>query len=134
MPSRRNSTRKPASFECAVSMMRSSKEDIMFTARAENISASGIYFSTRDIERIFGAEVDGEKNLVDLAQKVLAKMNANARVVVDVKYDKMHSLIKDATITRFEISTGKGKEIGLGCKFDKRLTFKEMALLGLLAT
>jgi hypothetical protein len=134
MPSRRNSTRKPASFECAVSMMRSSKEDIMFTARAENVSASGIYFSTRDIERIFGAAVEGEKNLVDLAQKVLAKMNANARVVVDVKYDKMRSLIKDATITRFEISTGKAKEIGLGCKFDKRLTFKEMALLGLLAT
>jgi len=132
MPSRRNSTRKPASFDCAVSMMRSRKDDVMFTARAENISASGLYFSSRDIERIFGVEADGEKNLVDLAQKVLSKMNT--RVVVDVRYDKMHSLIKDATITRFEISTGKGREIGLGCKFDKRLTFKEMALLGLLAT
>ena len=28
----------------------------------------------------------------------------------------------------------KTKEIGLGCKFDKRLSFKEMALLGLLAS
>ena len=113
-------------------MMRNSTNDVMFFSRAENISASGIYFASRDIERIFGAEVDGEKNLVELAQKVLAKMNT--RVVVEVKYDKMHSLIKDATITRFEISTGKTKEIGLGCQFDKRLSFKEMALLGLLAS
>jgi hypothetical protein len=131
MPSRRNSTRKPASFECAVSMMRDNSRDVMFFSRAENISASGIYFSSRDLERIFGPEVDEEKNLVELAQKVLSRMNA--RVVVEVKYDKMHSLIKDATITRFEISTGKVREIGLGCRFDKRLSFKEMALLGLLA-
>jgi len=132
MPSRRNSTRKPASFECAVSMMRSKREDVMFTAKAENISASGVYFSSQDIQRIFGSEVDGEKNLVDLAQKVLSKMNA--KVVVELRYDKMRVLLKDATITRFEISTGKDREIGLGCKFDKRLSFKEMALLGLLAT
>ena len=132
MPSRRNSTRKPASFECAVSMMRDTANDVMFFSQAQNISASGIYFSSRDIERIFGPEVDNEKNLVELAQKVLARMNT--RVVIEIKYDKMHSLIKDATITRFEISTGKTKEIGLGCKFDKRLSFKEMALLGLLAS
>ncbi len=132
MPSRRNSTRKPASFECAVSMMRDRASDVMFFSRAENISASGIFFSSKDLERIFGAEVEGEKNLVELAQKVLAKMNT--RVVVEIKYDKMHSLIKDAAITRFEISTGKTKEIGLGCRFDKRLSFKEMALLGLLAS
>ncbi|MEM8885461.1 MAG: hypothetical protein AAGD14_15455 [Planctomycetota bacterium] len=132
MPSRRNSTRKPASFECAVSMMRDTAHDVMFFSQAQNISASGIYFSSRDIERIFGPEVDSEKNLVELAQKVLARMNT--RVVIEIKYDKMHSLIKDATITRFEISTGKSKEIGLGCKFDKRLSFKEMALLGLLAS
>ncbi len=132
MPSRRNSTRKPASFECAVSMMRDQSSDVMFFSRAENISASGIYFASRDLERIFGPEIEGEKNLVELAQKVLAKMNA--RVVVEIKYDKMHSLIKDAAITRFEISTGKTKEIGLGCRFDKRLSFKEMALLGLLAS
>ena len=132
MPSRRNSTRKPAAFECAVSMMRETSQDVMFFSRAENISASGIYFSSRDLDRIFGPEVDNEQNLVELAQKVLSKMNT--RVVVEVKYDKMHSLIKDATITRFEISTGKNKEIGLGCKFDKRLSFKEMALLGLLAS
>ncbi|MHC4407952.1 MAG: hypothetical protein ACYS0E_03455 [Planctomycetota bacterium] len=132
MPSRRNSTRKPASFECAVSMMRDTANDVMFFSQAQNISASGIYFSSRDIERIFGPEVDNEKNLVELAQKVLARMNT--RVVIEIKYDKMHSLIKDATITRFEISTGKSKEIGLGCKFDKRLSFKEMALLGLLAS
>jgi len=132
MPSRRNSTRKPAAFECAVSMMRSKTADVMFFSKAENISASGIFFSSRDLDRIFGPEVEGEKNLVELAQKVLAKMHT--RVVVEVKYDKMHSLIKDATITRFEISTGKTKEIGLGCKFDKRLSFKEMALLGLLAS
>lgn len=132
MPSRRNSTRKPASFECAVSMMRDRSSDVMFFSRAENISASGIYFASRDLERIFGPEIEGEKNLVELAQKVLAQMNA--RVVVEIKYDKMHSLIKDAAITRFEISTGKTKEIGLGCRFDKRLSFKEMALLGLLAS
>ncbi|MGQ0612846.1 MAG: hypothetical protein ACT4PV_03755 [Planctomycetaceae bacterium] len=132
MPSRRNSTRKPAAFECAVSMMRSKREDVMFVAKAENISASGVYFSSQDIQRIFGSEVEGEKNLVDLAQKVLSKMNA--KVVVELKYDKMRVLLKDATITRFEISTGKDREIGLGCKFDKRLSFKEMALLGLLAT
>jgi hypothetical protein len=132
MPSRRNSTRKPASFECAVSMMRDNSRDVMFFSRAENISASGIYFSSRDLERIFGPEVEEEKNLVELAQKVLSRMNA--RVVVEVKYDKMHSLIKDATITRFEISTGKVREIGLGSRFDKRLSFKEMALLGLLAS
>jgi len=132
MPSRRNSTRKPASFECAVSMMRNSSSDVMFFSQAQNISASGIYFSSRDIERIFGPEVEGEKNLVELAQKVLAKMNT--RVVVEIKYERMRSLIKDATITRFEISTGKSKEIGLGCKFDKRLSFKEMAMLGLLAS
>ena len=132
MPSRRNSTRKPAAFECAVSMMRETSQDVMFFSRAENISASGIYFSSRDLDRIFGPEVDNEQNLVELAQKVLSKMNT--RVVVEVKYDKMHSLIKDATITRFEISTGKNKEIGLGCKFDKRLSFKDIALLGLLAS
>jgi len=132
MPSRRNSTRKPASFECAVSMMRNGKEDVMFFSRAENISASGIFFASRDIERIFGPEVQGEKNLVELAQKILSRMNT--RVVVELKYDKIRSLIKDATITRFEISTGKTREIGLGCKFDKRLSFKEMALLGLLAS
>ncbi len=113
-------------------MMRNRSTDVMFFSRAENISASGIYFASRDLERIFGPEVDEEKNLVELAQKVLSKMNT--RVVVEVKYDKMHSLIKDATITRFEISTGKTAEIGLGCKFDKRLSFKEMALLGLLAS
>ena len=67
MPSRRNSTRKPASFECAVSMMRDSSSDVMFFSQAQNISASGIYFNSRDIERIFGAEVEGEKNLVELA-------------------------------------------------------------------
>lgn len=132
MPSRRNSTRKPASFECAVSMMRNQSSDVMFFSRAENISASGIFFSSRAIDRIFGPDVEGEKNLVELAQKVLSKMNT--RVVIEVKYDKMHSLIKDATITRFEISTGDTKEIGLGCRFDKRLSFKEMALLGLLAS
>lgn len=132
MPSRRNSTRKPASFECAVSMMRTQSQDVMFFSRAENISASGIYFSSRDLDRILGAESTDENNLVELAQGILAKMNT--RVVVEIKYDKMHSLIKDATITRFEISTGKTKEIGLGCKFDKRLSFKEMALLGLLAS
>jgi hypothetical protein len=132
MPSRRNSTHKPASFECAVSMMRDSSSDVMFFSQAQNISASGIYFNSRDIERIFGSEVEGEKNLVELAQKVLAKMNT--RVVVEIKYDRTRSLIKDATITRFEISTGKSKEIGLGCKFDKRLSFKEMAMLGLLAS
>ena len=98
----------------------------------ENISASGIYFASADLDRIFGSDVEGEKNLVELAQKVLAKMNT--RVVVEIKYDRMHSLIKDAAITRFEISTGKNKEIGLGCRFDKRLSFKEMALLGLLAS
>jgi len=113
-------------------MMRETSQDVMFFSRAENISASGIYFSSRDLDRIFGPEVDNEQNLVELAQKVLSKMNT--LVVVEVKYDKMHSLIKDATITRFEISTGKNKEIGLGCKFDKRLSFKEMALLGLLAS
>ena len=113
-------------------MMRDKHRDVMFVSRAENISASGIFFASRQIEKIFGKEVEGEQNLVELAQKILAKMNA--RVVVEVKYDKMHSLIKDATITRFEISTGKNKEIGLGCKFDKRLSFKEMALLGLLAS
>ncbi len=113
-------------------MMREKHHDVMFVSRAENISASGIFFASRQIEKIFGKEVEGEQNLVELAQKILAKMNA--RVVVEVKYDKMHSLIKDASITRFEISTGKGKEIGLGCKFDKRLSFKEMALLGLLAS
>ena len=113
-------------------MMRDRSSDVMFFSRAENISASGIYFSSRAIERIFGKEVDGEQNLVELAQKVLAKMNT--RVVVEVKYDKLHSLIKDATITRFEISTGEQNEIGLGCRFDKRLSFKEMALLGLLAS
>jgi len=132
MPSRRNSTRKPASFECAVSMMRDPSSDVMFFSRAENISASGIYFASRDLDRIFGPDADDGKNLVELAQSVLSRMNT--RVVVEVKYDKMHSLIKDATITRFEISTGKTKEIGLGCKFDKRLSFKEMALLGLLAS
>ena len=58
----------------------------------------------------------------------------NTRVVVEIKYERMRSLIKDATITRFEISTGKSREIGLGCKFDKRLSFKEMAMLGLLAS
>ena len=113
-------------------MMRDQSSDVMFFSRAENISASGIFFSSRDLERIFGAEVEQEKNLVELAQKILSKMNT--RVVIEVKYDKMHSLIKDATITRFEISTGKTKEIGLCCKFDKRLSFKEMALLGLLAS
>ena len=113
-------------------MMRDKSMDVMFTSIAENISASGIFFSSRQIDKIFGADVEGEDNLVDLAQKILSKMNA--RVVVEVKYDSMHSLIKDATITRFEISTGKSTEIGLGCKFDKRLSFKEMALLGLLAT
>ena len=113
-------------------MMRNSSSDVMFFSQAQNISASGIYFSSRDIERIFGPEVEGEKNLVELAQKVLAKMNT--RVVVEIKYERMRSLIKDATITRFEISTGKSKEIGLGCKFDKRLSFKEMAMLGLLAS
>ncbi len=132
MPSRRNSTRKPASFECAVSMMRDQSSDVMFFSRAENISASGIYFASRDLDRIFGPDADDGTNLVELAQRVLSRMNT--RVVVEVKYDKMHSLIKDATITRFEISTGKTKEIGLGCKFDKRLSFKEMALLGLLAS
>jgi hypothetical protein len=132
MPSRRNSTRKPASFECAVSMMRNGSQDVMFVSRAENISASGIFFSSRDIERIFGPEVQDEKNLVELAQKILSKMNT--RVVIELKYEKVRSLIKDATITRFEISTGKTREIGLGCKFDKRLSFKEMALLGLLAS
>ena len=113
-------------------MMRDQSSDVMFFSRAENISASGIYFASRDLDRIFGADADDGKNLVELAQKVLSRMNT--RVVVEVKYDKMHSLIKDATITRFEISTGKTKEIGLGCKFDKRLSFKEMALLGLLAS
>jgi len=113
-------------------MMRDSASDVMFFSQAQNISASGIYFNSRDIERIFGAEVEGEKNLVELAQKVLAKMNT--RVVVEIKYERMRSLIKDATITRFEISTGKSREIGLGCKFDKRLSFKEMAMLGLLAS
>ena len=114
-------------------MMRDTQNDVMFFSQAQNISASGIYFSSRDIDRIFGPEVDDEKNLVELAQKVLARMNT--RVVVEIKYDKSsRSLIKDATITRFEISTGKSKEIGLGCKFDKRLSFKEMALLGLLAS
>lgn len=114
-------------------MMRDQMYDVMFFAHAENISASGIFFNSKDIRKIFGAAAEGEKNLVELAQRVLAKMNS--RVVVEVKYDKMHSLIKDATITRFEISTGgKEQEIGLGCKFDKRLTFKEMALLGLLAS
>jgi len=132
MPSRRNSTRKPASFECAVSMMRDPRLDVMFLARAENISASGIFFASKDIQKIFGDKSAEEKNLVDLAQKVLSRMNA--RVVVEIKYDKMHSLIKDASVTRFEISTGKEQEIGLGCKFDKRLSFKEMALLGLLAS
>jgi hypothetical protein len=132
MPSRRNSTRKPASFDCAVSMMRNGSQDIMFVSKAENISASGIFFSSKDIERIFGPEVQDEKNLVELAQKILAKMNT--RVVIELKYEKVRSLIKDATITRFEISTGKTREIGLGCKFDKRLSFKEMALLGLLAS
>jgi hypothetical protein len=132
MPSRRNSTRKPATFDCAVSMMRNGTQDIMFVSKAENISASGIFFSSRDIERIFGPEVQDEKNLVELAQKILSKMNT--RVVIDLKYEKVRSLIKDATITRFEISTGKTREIGLGCKFDKRLSFKEMALLGLLAS
>ncbi len=112
-------------------MMRSQTHDVMFFSRAENISASGIFFSSRDLDRILGAESD-DNDLVELAQSILAKMNT--RVVVEVKYDKMHSLIKDATITRFEISTGKTKEIGLGCKFDKRLSFKEMALLGLLAS
>jgi hypothetical protein len=132
MPSRRNSTRKPATFDCAVSMMRNGSQDIMFVSRAENISASGIFFSSREIERIFGPEVQDEKNLVELAQKILSKMNT--RVVIELKYEKVRSLIKDATITRFEISTGKTREIGLGCKFDKRLSFKEMALLGLLAS
>jgi hypothetical protein len=132
MPSRRNSTRKPAAFDCAVSMMRNGSQDIMFVSKAENISASGIFFSSRDIERIFGPEVQDEKNLVELAQKILSKMNT--RVVIELKYEKVRSLIKDATITRFEISTGKTREIGLGCKFDKRLSFKEMALLGLLAS
>jgi len=113
-------------------MMRDRSADVMFFSRAENISASGIYFASRDLDRIFGPEVEGEKNLVELAQKVLAKMHT--RVVVEIKYDKMHSLIKDAAITRFEISTGKTQEIGLGCRFDKRLSFKEMALLGLLAS
>jgi hypothetical protein len=132
MPSRRNSTRKPATFDCAVSMMRNGTQDIMFVSKAENISASGIFFSSKDIERIFGPEVEDEKNLVELAQKILSKMNT--RVVIELKYEKVRSLIKDATITRFEISTGKTREIGLGCKFDKRLSFKEMALLGLLAS
>jgi len=132
MPSRRNSTRKPATFDCAVSMMRNGSQDIMFVSKAENISASGIFFSSKDIERIFGPEVEDEKNLVELAQKILSKMNT--RVVIELKYEKVRSLIKDATITRFEISTGKTREIGLGCKFDKRLSFKEMALLGLLAS
>lgn len=132
MPSRRNSTRKPAGFDCAVSMMRNGSQDVMFVSKAENISASGIFFSSRDIERIFGPEVQDEKNLVELAQKILSKMNT--RVVIELKYEKVRSLIKDATITRFEISTGKTREIGLGCKFDKRLSFKEMALLGLLAS
>jgi hypothetical protein len=132
MPSRRNSTRKPAGFDCAVSMMRNGSQDVMFFSKAENISASGIFFSSRDIERIFGPEVQDEKNLVELAQKILSKMNT--RVVIELKYEKVRSLIKDATITRFEISTGKTREIGLGCKFDKRLSFKEMALLGLLAS
>ncbi len=132
MPSRRNSTRKPAVFDCAVSMMRNGSQDVMFVSKAENISASGIFFSSRDIERIFGPEVQDEKNLVELAQKILSKMNT--RVVIELKYEKVRSLIKDATITRFEISTGKTREIGLGCKFDKRLSFKEMALLGLLAS
>ena len=113
-------------------MMRDQSSDVMFFSRAENISASGIYFASRDLDRIFGTDADDGSNLVELAQKVLSRMNT--RVVVEVKYDKMHSLIKDATITRFEISTGKTKEIGLGCKFDKRLSFKEMALLGLLAS
>ncbi len=113
-------------------MMRDQSSDVMFFSRAENISASGIYFASRDLDRIFGPDADDGKNLVELAQKVLSRMTT--RVVVEVKYDKMHSLIKDATITRFEISTGKHKEIGLGCKFDKRLSFKEMALLGLLAS
>ena len=132
MPSRRNSTRKPASFMCAVSMMRDKTCDVMFKSRAENISASGIFFASRELDRIFGPEVGKEQHLVELAQKVLARMNT--RVVVEIKYDKMHSLIKDAAITRFEISTGNGQELGLGCRFDKRLSFKEMALLGLLAT
>ena len=132
MPSRRNSTRKPATFDCAVSMMRNGSQDVMFISKAENISASGIFFSSKDIERIFGPEVEDEKNLVELAQKILSKMNT--RVVIELKYEKVRSLIKDATITRFEISTGKTREIGLGCKFDKRLSFKEMALLGLLAS
>ena len=132
MPSRRNSTRKPATFDCAVSMMRNGSQDVMFVSKAENISASGIFFSSKDIERIFGPEVEDEKNLVELAQKILSKMNT--RVVIELKYEKVRSLIKDATITRFEISTGKTREIGLGCKFDKRLSFKEMALLGLLAS
>jgi hypothetical protein len=113
-------------------MMRDKTQDVMFFSRAENISASGIYFSSRELERIFGPEVTAEKNLVELAQKVLSRMNT--RVVVEIKYDKMHSLIKDASITRFEISTGKTQELGLGCRFDKRLSFKEMALLGLLAS
>jgi hypothetical protein len=113
-------------------MMREKSADVMFFSRVENISASGIYFASGDLNRIFGPDVDGEKNLVELAQKVLAKMNT--RVVVEIKYDRMHSLIKDASITRFEISTGKNKEIGLGCRFDKRLSFKEMALLCLLAS
>ncbi len=113
-------------------MMRNGSQDVMFISKAENISASGIFFSSKDIERIFGPEVEDEKNLVELAQKILSKMNT--RVVIELKYEKVRSLIKDATITRFEISTGKTREIGLGCKFDKRLSFKEMALLGLLAS
>ncbi|MFQ5844380.1 MAG: hypothetical protein ACE5JG_05250 [Planctomycetota bacterium] len=132
MPSRRNSTRKPATFDCAVSMMRKPTQDVMFVGHADNISASGIFFTSRDVTKVFGPEAADEENLVDLARKVLAKLDS--RVIIEIKYEKMRSLIKDALITRFEISTGKTREIGLGCKFDKRLSFKEMALLGLLAT
>ena len=132
MPSRRNSTRKPASFECAVSMMRDKASDVMFFSQAENISASGIFFSSRDLQRIFGAEVDKEKNLVELAQKILSNMTT--LFGVGLRYGKIHSLFKVTATTPSEISTGKTREIGLGCKFDKRLSFKEMALLGLLAS
>ena len=45
-------------------MMRNQSSDVMFFSHAQNISASGIFFSSKAIDRIFGPEVDAERNLL----------------------------------------------------------------------
>ena len=80
-------------------MMRDQSSDVMFFSRAENISASGIYFASRDLDRIFGPDVDDGKNLVELAQRVLSRMNT--RVVVEVSFLAIGLALGFARVTTF---------------------------------